>query len=516
MPCGNEKINNTSSLIKDYGCLITCFAMLCDKEICEMSASMTKNGEFQSGDRGAYAATFNVKGLRGQFLEASPLYPNSNVPVDKLITHLKDIGPAIIKVDISLAPGLQEHFVLATTTNGQDIFINDPWTGTQEKLTKYGKTNSEAIYQIIYYSGDFQPSQEKEMVTTVNLFVRDAPVSGNKIGLVPSGRKVSVLSSSNGWALVRINRSVGDSPISSSSGYMSLDYLSEDKSITPPPAPDIKLPKQLLGVHCISDYSAANNAAQNGCSLITVLDNKDAARQLKSKYPNTQVIYRAWMNFNPTVEQTINRLAISPNDPPFIFVGRNENDNGIGDDYEGLKQRAEYDKQVALAIKVLSPKSLYLAGSFSTGSIDITKPEIVNALQSFYSESYNNGLFGWDWHNYTTTAQLGQVDSKWYETRYEWLFTSCGFNPAVRNIWASETGMDIGGVGGFNQLNLTEEQFENWIIYYQKLVSRPITINGKSYQSPYCGGTIYQYGENNSWRGYDIRRYISVLKKYWG
>lgn len=67
LPCGNEKINNTSSLIKDYGCLITCFAMLCDKEICEMSASMTKNGEFQSGDRGAYAATFNVKGLRGQF-----------------------------------------------------------------------------------------------------------------------------------------------------------------------------------------------------------------------------------------------------------------------------------------------------------------------------------------------------------------------------------------------------------------------------------------------------------------
>jgi len=486
--------------------------MLSDIGICEMNKSMAMNGEFQTGDCPACAATFNIKGLNVDFSEASVLYPNENVPVNKLISHLKNGNPAIIRVDFAPDAERQWHYVLATDTDGTNIFINDPWTGTREKLTKYGTTNERAIYQIIYYLEKVDAPQQ-EMVTTDNLFIRDVPLTGNKLGLIPKGKSVTVLAKNNGWASVKINRSVNETPISSSIGYMSLDYL---KNISPPEPPVVDTPKQKLGVHCISDYTAANFAAENGCSIITVLDNKDSARNLKNRYPNTDVIYRAWINFNPSVEQTINALAIAPNDPPFIFVGRNENDNGINDDYDGLRQRAEYDREVALAVKRLSPNSSYLAGSFSRGSVDITNPRIVEALKGFYAPLYNNGLFGWDWHNYTKNTQLGSIDSKWFETRYEWLFTICGFNPNIKNVWASETGVDIDGVGGFNQLDWTDAQFENWIIYYNALVSKPLIINGKTYSSPYRAGTIYQYGENTSWKGYDTRRYTSVLKKYWG
>jgi hypothetical protein len=107
------------------------------------------------------------------------------------------------------------------------------------------------------------------------------------------------------------------------------------------------------------------------------------------------------------------------------------------------------------------------------------------------------------------------VEPEWFETRWHFYFTRCGFNPASPSrIVSAETGLDEGGVGGFAAHNATNQDVVSWINRYLAISNAPITVCGTQYPSPFAGASIFQYGDSIAWAGYDMARYLSSLKDY--
>jgi hypothetical protein len=356
----------------------------------------------------------------------------------------------------------------------------------------------------------------------------------NVMGAIKNGATVTIIQEvASGWTKVKVNTedvfvTAGSVP---TEGWVMSGLLA--KPLPPPP----QSTRPIIGLHVIGDGDAANEAVtQLKAPIVTIMHNKMQAVQLARQYPNTTIIYRGWLdraNVNPT--QMLQRLELgdhSVNDPRMGYVGRNENDEGIGCDPEGIKRRAYFDIEVAQGVRRYQPSAFYLAGSYSMGTPDITDPDVCNAIRTYYSEAYNTGLMGWDNHNYSPS--LGwNTDGKspWWLTRWVNLFTLCGFDPRVRNVWATETGIDEGGVGGFPAHGVDDATFRDWLVYNEKEQGKPIVIDNKHplilagkvppspfpgvWPSPFVGSTIFQYGRDTTWQGYDVRKYKEVLKAWW-
>jgi hypothetical protein len=358
----------------------------------------------------------------------------------------------------------------------------------------------------------------------------------NVMGAIRNGAKVQVLEERlDGWS--RISVSPDDVFITSGTppteGWVMSGLITVE---LPPPPPPPTSTKPLIGVHAIGDGDAAVEAVtQLKAPIVTIMHNKLLAIQLAQQAPQTTIIYRGWLNgTNVSPQQMLDKLEVGngANDPKIGYVGRNENDEGIGCDPDGIKRRAGFDIEVARGIKRYHPSAFYLAGSYSMGTPDYTDPNVCNAIRSYYSDAYNTGLMGWDNHNYSPT--LGwNTDGKspWWLTRWQFLFTLCGFDPRVRNVWATETGLDEGGVGGFGAHGVDDAGFRDWLVYNEKEQSKPLVIDNKHplilagkvppspfpgvWPSPFVGSTIFQYGRDSSWAGYDVRRYKEVLRAWW-
>ena len=302
-------------------------------------------------------------------------------------------------------------------------------------------------------------------------------------------------------------------------------------TIVPTPLPTIAVDDAIrfgykLGVNCVDDYdvrSGANYAATLGAPVIVVYISKSAAVELKQRYPRTMVVYRPFLNdVGNNLAELIKRLELSPGDPAMFYLGHNENEIGIDLSPDGIRARAAFDIQVAQHLKDRQPNSIYLAGSFAHGTPDFTNPEVCRAIKESYAPAYNRGLLWMDLHNYTLgrrfpthpPAGAGIVDTIWYERRWQWLFTNCGFDPTVRHIVASETGVEAGS-GGFASAGYSEAQLTDWLIDYRRTQLTPLMVNGRAYPSPFRFGALFQFGNNSRWHGYDLRSFESALVTEW-
>jgi hypothetical protein len=143
-------------------------------------------------------------------------------------------------------------------------------------------------------------------------------------------------------------------------------------------------------------------------------------------------------------------------------------------------------------------------------------------MRQGYAASYNAGLLGFDLHNYSyqrrrtnhPPADARIVGPEWFERRADWFFTRCGFDPRVRRIIASETGVEAGH-GGFNWANYTDQQYREWQSDVLAIMRAPLIVGGVSYPSPYEFATVFQFGANGNWQGYDVRRYLPVMREQW-
>jgi hypothetical protein len=368
-------------------------------------------------------------------------------------------------------------------------------------------------------------------------------VPGNVIGIVRNGSRIEVLAVAGNWAQVSLQ--AGGASIDNEAGtagvtaYLWAPLLGIGTEL-PAPMPVVEplpMPAQpggstgphpaspvhagdrraRLGVHAMSNGHLAMQEAAQGCRFFLLMDAFSAASELKQRHPEAIVMVRKYFGTNvPLIDDAMRGLEGAA-DRGLIYTGLNESD-AIGTSAHELRERARFDLALAERVRAASGAT-YAACTFSMGNPDFTNPEVCAVMREMYAPAYNSGLIAMDMHNYS--PDLPHIDKpgelKWYERRWEFLFTHCGFDPRIRAIYSSETGVDEGGVGGFPAHNTSEAQFEHWCTGYIAAMSAPLDVSGISWPSPFVGGAIFQLGGNNDprWAGYDITNYLGVLRRHY-
>lgn len=372
------------------------------------------------------------------------------------------------------------------------------------------------------------------------LRVRSGPSRQADIhGLLTEGTRVNVMQVVDGWAQIEIR--VGGAAMRLQSApapvyaYLQADYLTftdgqpaptpptptPTPAPTPAPTPTPVVPNMpfYLGVHAMSNTSQAYEEARRGCRYFMIMNDFAGAGNLKRDFPNAVVMVRRYFpqNFFLSADQVLEGLEGAQHGP-VVYTGFNEADQG-GQDGEALKERARIDIAVARRIKERNPGAVYAAGTFSMGTPDFNNEQTCRIIREEYAPHYNSGLIALDMHLYSPNPQhIDQPNEwQWFERRWEFLFTKCGFDPRVRAIYCSETGLDQGGIGGFPNHGSTQAYFRDWCRKYIALQGAPLVINGRSYPSPIIGGAIFQLGGNGDprWRGYEIASYLPTLREFY-
>ncbi|MCS6772687.1 MAG: SH3 domain-containing protein [Thermoflexales bacterium] len=351
----------------------------------------------------------------------------------------------------------------------------------------------------------------KARVTATLLNVRmrpglDAPI----IGLLERGQEIEVLRVEGDWAVVQLQAGSARlrtlQPNQPVTAFVFAAYLDFG---TPPPT-------FKLGLNTLIRGRLAKQEAERGCEFFLCMDDFAAAAEIKRAHPNAVVMARRFFQHGvvPTVEQIIEGLEGATN-KDLVYIGLNEADQ-LGQDGADLRRRAELDIAVARRIKQISGAT-YAAGTFSVGCPDFTNPETCQIIREIYAPAYNSGLIAFDMHPYSPSPQSVDQPSewKWFERRWEFLFTRCGFDPRVRAIYFSECGLDNGK--GFKGNAYTPERFREWAQKFIAIQQMPLIVDGVAYPSPVVGGAIFQYGGNNDprWDSYDLTDYVPVLREFY-
>ncbi len=298
--------------------------------------------------------------------------------------------------------------------------------------------------------------------------------------------------------------------------YVKAEYL-DINAPTPIPSEPVKLPAKVrLGLHVMSNVGQAITEAGNGCKFFMVMDNNLGAHQLKTAFPDTVVMVRRYLRNRLTADDMVRALEVYP-ESRLVYTGHNEQDV-IGSSVDAIRERAQFDAEVATKIKMIAPNARYAAGTWSMGEPNITDAGIVQALKDNYAPHFNSGLFDLDQHSYSTTFGLTDGEAEWLVRRWEFYFTKCGFNPARgQSIYMSETGADDGHQNGFRGQGASGDQFENWCRRFYEVNQRALVVNGIAYPSPVVGGAIFQLGGNGDpqWQRFEVSGLLPQLRKYY-
>jgi hypothetical protein len=355
--------------------------------------------------------------------------------------------------------------------------------------------------------------------------VRASPdsIKGQVLGWLPGGATIDLynaIQNSNGkW--VQVALAAGATPLLAESDRQALyGYLDYDQVFGRPATARV-------GLAVIANTDAALIAAQAGCRFFSVIFNPELASRIKDRYPDAVVLLRPdlgdYRNRLPSADVVMQRLR-GATDSRLIYLGVNEADQ-VGQDVNGIRARAALDVEVARRIKAASG-AVYAAGSFSVGTPDFTSPQVCDVIREVYAPHFNSGLLGWDNHLYSPNMQhifstdvqtptwRGETqpvaETQWFETRWRFLFTRCGFDPhSSSRIVCSETGVDEGG--GFAAHNASGAQVVAWCSRFVEISSQPLVIAGTQYDSPFAGGAIFQVGDAAGWGKFNMLPYLDAM-----
>jgi hypothetical protein len=281
-----------------------------------------------------------------------------------------------------------------------------------------------------------------------------------------------------------------------------------------------------IGVHCIGDFDArtgANHAAAQGAPVVMVLGSKPSAVELKRRYPGTLVVFRALLpNFLITVDQMMSLLNVRADDPQMFYVGLNEGDQNVDTSPAAIHTRAAFDRAVAARVRAANPSAVYIAGSYAHGEPRFADDAVAAAFREAYAPGYNAGEYWFDLHNYTLGRRFASHppanapinDPANYERLWEQLFVRCGFDPALRHIVATETGVEAGS-GGFPWAGYSAGQFAEWMAEHRRIQTAPLAFPQGSFPSPFRWCTIFQYGNDSAWSVYNVNGFLGQLQSEW-
>ena len=154
------------STIGRYGCLITSIAYLLNAVVredrytpIEINRGLIQHAGYINGNRVAFRSVEDIfKTVRFVGLVPTPA-PLSDQQFAEIDRRLAQGVPVIVKVDISAAVGIQEHYVAIADKRSDGYWIADPWRGNGELiplLTHYPQPGvshdaAHAIEAIVFY-----------------------------------------------------------------------------------------------------------------------------------------------------------------------------------------------------------------------------------------------------------------------------------------------------------------------------------------------------------------------------
>ena len=367
----------------------------------------------------------------------------------------------------------------------------------------------------------------------VRVFLQPDPAQG-VLGMISGGIAldlVDVVTNGSGqWAKLIVT--VGSAQVFGQSAQDTIySYIAAEDFVDALQQPAAKPIK--VGFSVIYNAEAAMYAGNLGCRFFCIVGNPTLGSQVKDTFPDAVVMVRPYLDVHalPDFNYIMNQLE-GAKDSRLIYTGVNEYEQ-IGGDPESIRKRAQFDIMMANHIKSTSGAT-FAAGSFSMGCPDFTNPAVCEAIQKYYAPAYNDGTLWWDHHLYSpnmqhihrddeqvqTWANRRQVviEYEWYESRWRFLFTRCGFDPnSSSRIVCSETGVDEGGVGGFKSHHATTDEVIRWCKRFMSISAQPLNIAGTLYPSPFVGGAIFQVGDPVKWSGYDMSSFEqSMGPDVWG
>ena len=295
--------------------------------------------------------------------------------------------------------------------------------------------------------------------------------------------------------------------------YRGTDYT-EAEVVEPPQL----LPFFRTGVNAKTNFYLARQAFADGCRYGMIIDDFGLAGDLARDYPGATVMARRWFEHGENVtnvQQALDALEGATH-PGVVYTLWNEGDSG-----RSIAAQAKLEIDLARKIKQTSG-ARFAAGTHAMGNPDFTRPEVCAEIRDAYAAAYNAGEIAFDMHLYSPDMMHIWQDNGliWYERRWEFLFTKCGFDPRVRAIYCGETGVDQGGVGGFPAHGASGADVARWVRRNAEVQQRPLIVNGVSYPSPIVGCALFQLGDRNTgpggWAGYNVEYALPELRQIWG
>lgn len=386
--------------------------------------------------------------------------------------------------------------------------------------------------------------------------VRIAPDIGSEaIGSLATGDAVEVVGVEGSWA--RVLPMVGGTPLKGpTDDLLPMNWYMYAALLIPPvkPVPPPVRGPVLVGGNVIYNGAAAQLLLAHQPAMVSITFNPAMAREIKIANPGLRVMARAMIRSNPpSPEEWYDRLSAAFCEDMFL-LGLNEQDvAGFGTGVQAIKDRIKFDTIMYQKIKDNRQYHMTYAGcGFSTGEPNIVVLEICEAMRG-YRELIQDGMWC-NQHDYATsdgrTGQTadgirkiifeeqtvdipfrGYFDGKWVDgvvhripqwqwTIGRWIFyyQRCGWDPlSLGKVITDETGLDVGGLGGWKAFNAPVSEVVAWVRQYVVLMGRNIVVNGIEYPPPFVGGAIFQIGDPNGWGSYDLTPYLEGLQACnWG
>lgn len=323
------------------------------------------------------------------------------------------------------------------------------------------------------------------------------------------------------------------------------DTDEDDATTTPPATTTTAKPK--LGVNVIFDGNSGRAAIKHGAPVTSITFNPDFAKILKETYPSLIVAARPNLTggYTPSIDEWWSKVSNAVTNGMYL-IGLNESDHGVGTSVTDIKKRIDFDIKALARVKSEAASRgitlYYCGGGFSTGEPNIVDESVIKAMYG-YAPLMEDPHFRFNQHSYATsdgrpgltpvmirdlvfddsfgdysifkrinrsTGLLETFNERIYQrdwtiSRWHFYYRRCGWNPlGAGKIVSDETGLDIGSVGGFPSMSCSADFVANWAAKYLEIQSMPLIIDGTSYASPFEWAAIFQTGNTEKWKGYEI------------
>ena len=326
------------------------------------------------------------------------------------------------------------------------------------------------------------------------------------LGDVPYGTQVDIISTVQGWYQIPVYVTPGGPMVGSA--WLSSDWV---KINTAPVQPARKV---RVGANLLHAHHLAQRAYDLGIRVFQFMDGMQEGKNFARDHKDAVVMLRRyvdrWAEPGAYLFEGI--------EPGCVYLSPNNEGTFIGAGTpEEIKASAEWDMKMARIVQ--DAGGIYAGFGHAMGTPDYTRVGIRDAMRQYYAPLYNRGLMAINGHYYSPNYEhvFQAAEWIWYERRWEWMFTHCGFdpNPQLLGVYCDETGVDEGGVGGFPAHGINAEQIGMWCRKFIELSSASMVIDGVSYPSPVRGAAIFQAGDSNTnsggWGGYNVEYALQTI-----